>query len=119
MLKNLHHILFLITLLTLSSILLLSNELRQLIFDNTQIDTIGHFIGFFCLTWVLSSLIKLPSGPLTFTLILYSAFSEMAQYYLGFRNGEIKDFVADVIGILLFMLLKWVWVVYGKRLFAK
>ena len=119
MLKNLHHILFFVFLLSITSILSFSNDFRQLIFDNTQIDTIGHCIGFFCLTWVLSSLVKLPSGSLVFALILYSAFSELAQLYLGFRNGEIKDFVADVIGILLFMLLKWVWLVYGKSLFGK
>ena len=119
MLKNLHHILFVLLIVFSTLLLTVSNDLRQIIFDNTQIDTIGHLIGFFCLTWILSSLVKLPSIPLIFSLIVYSALSELGQYYLGFRNGEIKDFVADVMGILLFMLIKWVWLVYVKGLFNR
>ena len=93
-----------------------SSEVRDTVFKNTQVDTIGHCIGFFILTWVLSSLVKLPMQPLIIALIVYAGLSEIGQYYLGFRNGEMKDFVADVIGILLFAFFKWVWLVYGKKL---
>lgn len=113
--KNLHHILFFLTLILVAVALSFSTELREIILENTQIDTIGHCIGFFILTWVLSSFAKLPTQPLVFSLIAYAALSEIGQYYLGFRNGEIKDFVADVIGILLFGFLKWLWLVYGKK----
>jgi len=96
--------------------LFFSNEARNIIFRNTQIDTIGHFIGFFCLAWVLSSFIKLSTPALTFSLVIYAGLSELGQYYLGFRNGEVKDFVADILGISFFLLLKWTWLVYGNKL---
>ncbi len=93
----------------------ISPEIRDTIFKNTQVDTIGHCIGFFILTWILSSFVKLSMTPLVFALIIYAGLSEVGQYYLGFRNGEVKDFVADIVGILLFALLKSVWIVYGKK----
>jgi len=96
--------------------LVFSNEIRSLVFRNTQIDTIGHFIGFFCLTWLLSSFVKLPAPALLLSLVAYAALSEWGQYYLGFRNGEMKDFVADLVGIFTFFALKWVWLVYGRKL---
>ncbi|WP_147301970.1 VanZ family protein [Thalassotalea euphylliae] len=111
--KNLHHILFFLILALTSIAFFFSPELRDIVVSNTQIDTIGHAIGFFVLTWLTSSLFKLPAWPLTIALIGYAALSEVAQYSLGFRNGEFKDFVGDTIGILLFMLLKWLWLVYG------
>lgn len=118
-LKNLHHFLFILTLILIAISLTFSSDIRSMVFRNTQIDTIGHFIGFFCLTWVLSSLIRLPMWPLTIALIFYAALSELGQYYLGFRNGEMKDFIADLFGIFMFVLLKWVWLVYGKKLLKK
>jgi len=118
-LKNLHHFLFFFALLLTAAALSFSPEIRDIIFKNTQVDTIGHCIGFFMLTWVLSSLVRLPLQPLIVALIAYAALSEIGQYYLGFRNGEVKDFVADVIGILLFAFLKWLWLVYGKKLIRR
>lgn len=117
--KNLHHFLFFLTLLLVAIGLTFSGEIRNIVFRNTQVDTIGHFIGFFCLTWVLSSFAKLPSWPLTVSLVAYAALTELGQYYLGYRNGEIKDFVADLTGIFLFILIKWVWLVYGKSRSSK
>jgi len=86
-----------------------------MVLTNTQIDTIGHFISFFCLTWVLCSFIKLPTMSVSFCLVLYALLSELGQYYLGYRNGEVKDFVADVLGVLLFVILKWYAVIYFNR----
>ncbi|MAG75482.1 MAG: hypothetical protein CL811_01870 [Colwelliaceae bacterium] len=113
--KNLHHILFSLILLLVAVIIFIADDFRDVIFQNTQIDTVGHCIGFFILTWLLSSLGKLPTTALVFALITYAALSEIGQYYLGFRNGEFKDFIADVIGILLFVVLKWGWLIYGKK----
>ena len=96
-----------------------SSEIRSIVFKNTQIDTIGHFIGFFCLTWLLSSFVKLPTQALVLALVAYAALTELGQYYLGFRNAEMKDFIADLIGIFLFLLFKWIWVVYGRKLVNK
>ncbi|WP_448212091.1 VanZ family protein [Colwellia sp. MEBiC06753] len=112
--KNLHHILFFLIILLATVTFSFSSELRETISSNTHIDSFGHFIGFFLLSWILSSLLKLPSFPLACALIAYAALSEVGQHYLGFRNGELRDFVADLVGIFTFMLLKWLWLVYGK-----
>jgi VanZ family protein len=80
--------------------------LRHFIFNLGKLDTIGHFISFFCLAIVTNSLLKFPLLPTTLALSFYASLSEIGQYYLGFRNGEFRDFVADVLGILFFVLLK-------------
>jgi VanZ family protein len=113
--KNLHHVFFFLLIVISSSLIFVSDEVRTVVFQFAKIDTIGHFIGFFCLTWLLSSILQLPLVNLTFCLIVYSALTEIGQYYLGFRNGEFRDFVADALGILTFMLIKWVVVVYGRK----
>lgn len=118
--KARHHFTFLILiisagiLLFFSSELLLPTELKKIVFRSPQIDTIGHFIGFFILAWLTHSLIKLTLLETIITLSFYGALSELGQYYLGFRNGEFSDFFADVAGISVFILLKLLYLTYKK-----
>ena len=113
--KNRHHFLFLLIVLLSLCSLIFSNDLRTIIFEQVKIDSIGHFIGFFCLSLLLNSLLKLPLFNTVICLIFYAALSEIGQYYLGFRNGEFRDVVADILGVLLFTLLKWTYVVYWQK----
>lgn len=119
-----HHLTFFILIISLaillffSSELLLPTELKRLVFRSPQIDTIGHFIGFFILAWLIHSLIKLTLLETLITLSFYGALSELGQYYLGFRNGEFSDFFADIAGISLFILLKLLYFSY-KNFFIK
>jgi VanZ family protein len=121
-LKTRHHLTFFILiisaaiLLFFSSELLLPAELKKIVFRSPQIDTIGHFIGFFVLAWLVHSLIKLTLRETLITLSFYGALSELGQYYLGFRNGEFSDFFADVAGISLFILLKLLYLTYKKAM---
>ncbi|MBL4823047.1 MAG: VanZ family protein [Colwellia sp.] len=118
--KTRHHLIFFIViisaaiLLFFSSELLLPTELKKIVFRSPQIDTIGHFIGFFILAWLSHSLIKLTLLEALITLSFYGALSELGQYYLGFRNGEFSDFFADIAGISLFILLKSLYLIYKK-----
>jgi VanZ family protein len=41
--------------------------------------------------------------------------SEVGQYYLGFRNGEFRDIIADVIGILSFAAVQWFYSFYWRK----
>jgi len=113
-----HHLIFFIlilcggSLLFFSSELLLPESIKKLIFRSPQIDTIGHFIGFFILTWVVSSILKLSLISTLFTLSFYAALSELGQYYLGFRNAEFSDFFADIAGISLYLFLKYTYLRY-------
>ena len=113
--KSRHHLLFLLLVILSFTLVFISDDLRNLILTTTGIDSIGHIISFFGLTWILSSFVKLPLMNTAICLVFYGALSELGQYYLGFRNGEFRDFIADIIGILLFVLLKWCSIVYGKR----
>ena len=49
------------------------------------------------------------------TLSFYAALTEIGQYYLGFRNGEFRDFVADVMGIIIFIFLYWLYQICVKK----
>lgn len=113
--KSRQHLLLLLIFIFFAIVVsLLSNDFRAILFRSTRIDSIGHFIGFFLLTWFLNGVVKIPLVQLLFVLFLYAALTEIGQYYLGFRNGEISDFIADVVGICLYAVIKWVKVVYGK-----
>jgi len=112
--KARHHFLFLFAIISLVILLLYSDvllcaEIRKIIFRFPKIDTIGHFITFFSLTWVVHSIIKLPLQVTVITLVFYAALSELGQAYLGFRTGEFTDFLADVVGIVTFALLKYLY----------
>lgn len=117
-----HHLTFFILiisaaiLLFFSSELLLPIELKKVIFRSPQIDTIGHFISFFILAWLIHSLMKLTLLETLITLSFYGALSELGQYYLGFRNGELSDLYADITGVGLFILLKLLYLIYKKVL---
>ena len=113
--KSRHHLLFFLVMILITISIVNFSSLRSLLIEHTKIDSIGHLIGFFFLMWILHSLIKLPLLNSAICVIFYGALSEVGQYYLGFRNGELRDFVADIIGVLLFVLLKWMSMVYGKK----
>lgn len=116
--KAQHHLTFFILILCGASLLFFSSELllpdviKKLIFRSPQIDTIGHFIGFFVLTWLVSSILKISLLSSLFTLSFYAALSELGQYYLGFRNAEFSDFFADIAGISLYLFLKYTYLRY-------
>lgn len=122
--KAQHHLAFFILifcsaiLLFFSSELLLPEAIKRLVFRSPQIDTIGHFIGFFVLTWLVSSILKFSLLSTLFTLSFYAALSELGQYYLGFRNAEFSDFFADIVGISLYIFLKHTYLKY-KSLILK
>lgn len=119
-----HHLVFFMLIITgavllfFSSELLLPEAIKKLIFRSPQIDTIGHFIGFFVLAWIVSSVLKLSILSSLFTLIFYAALSELGQYYLGFRNAEFSDFFADITGISVYLFLKYTYSRY-KTLILK
>ena len=113
--KHRHHYTFLLFVSGIILAISLSSDIRDFFFHHTRIDSIGHFISFFCLTLLLHSFIRLPLFNTMACLTFYAFFSEMGQYYLGYRNGELRDVVADILGICLFVLLKWVYIIYWKK----
>jgi VanZ family protein len=69
-----------------------------------QLDKLGHFLSFFILAWLVTTLLKLPFRVTLPCLIIYGGLTELTQSYLGFRNGELTDFIADSLGVLAFCL---------------
>lgn len=100
-----HLLLLLIALLLFSAIYQFSEQFQKIIFRGTQIDSIGHILSFFILTWVLHNILKLPLFISVITLIFYGVLTELGQLYLGFRNAELNDFYADIFGIVLFIII--------------
>ncbi len=113
--KSRHYLLLVLTLLFSAIIYYAFSDYSEKIYQGTGLDSIGHFIGFFMLTWLLNGLLKVPLFNTTICLTFYAALSEIGQYYLGFRNGEFRDVVADVVGILLFIFFKWCYLVIGNK----
>ena len=92
-----------------------SNNIDSIIERGTKIDSIGHILGFFLLTGILHSVIKLPLINLSICLIIYAGLTELGQLYLGFRNAELCDFIADLVGIALYVGCKWLFIIFGKQ----
>jgi len=111
---NLQLFILLVSSLLLVLFFFIPAELTMSVINKIQLDTIGHIIGFFCLSWILIRLIKLPLVNTVICLYFYSALTEIGQHYLGFRNGEFADVVADIVGVSLFAILQWFLVIYGK-----
>jgi hypothetical protein len=112
--KSRHYYILTISLIALIVILLssnelLTNEIRAFLYRVPKVDTIGHFISFFLLTWLVVVIIRIPMTISVITIILYGAITEVGQYYLGFRSGEFADFLADIVGVTIFIVLKLIY----------
>jgi len=103
-----------IFLLVLMLLFFIPADLKTAVMNKMQIDTVGHIIGFFGLTWILVGILKLPVINTVICLFFYSALTEVSQHYLGFRNGEFADFIADIVGISLFAVCHYSLAVYVK-----
>jgi len=114
------HYYFFITISIISILLLFAHEflpdpLRKRLFQFPEIDTIGHLTSFFILTWVSHSIIKLSLALCMPLLIFYAALTEVGQSFLGYRSGELGDFIADIGGISLFVLAKWLYLRFFRK----
>ena len=112
--KRHHFLLLLIVLLSLIA-LFFSAEVKAVVFKHTRLDSVGHFFGFFCLSFLLNYTLKSPLLVTVLCLIFYAVLSEIGQYYLGFRNGEFRDIIADVIGVISFATLQWLYNFYWRK----
>ena len=113
--KKNQHLLLLFCIIFIALISAFIPGFNQQVIENTKIDTIGHFIGFFLLTWLLTTFIKLPITVAALTLVFYAAATELGQAYLGFRNGEFTDFVADIVGVASFIFILWLNIIIKAR----
>jgi len=122
--KARQHSYFFIAVIIVTVLLLFAHEflpdsLRKRIFHFPEIDTIGHLTSFFILTWVCHSVIKLSLPICIPLLIFYGALTEIGQYFLNYRSGELGDFTADVIGIALFVFAKWLYLSFFQQNISK
>ena len=70
------------------------------------LDKVFHFFSFFILSWLSDFSTKKNYYLLiTFLLIFYGLGIEVAQSYIPSRSSEILDFVADLLGILVYFYL--------------
>jgi len=102
------HLFFSLLFVLFLEILFLSYDVKVQSFLFPKVDSVGHCVGFLFLTWLLNALIKSSTLNLVLCLVLYSALTEIGQHYLGFRNGEFRDFIADTLGIGFFMVIYYI-----------
>ena len=70
------------------------------------IDKLLHFSAFLILTLFMDLSIKRPlpfNKAAVIFLIMYAFFIELVQYFLPYRSAEVFDFVADLLGILVYL----------------
>ena len=87
-------------------IVLYFSGLSDWLLTTVALDKLGHFIGFFFLTWLIYLIANKALLTVGLLLIFYSGLTELGQYTLGFRNGDVGDFIADAIGVVSFVCLQ-------------
>ncbi|WP_185962598.1 VanZ family protein [Thalassomonas sp. M1454] len=102
---NLKSSIFLVLILVCIS-LIITNDGQVITFlsQNNLLDKTGHFIGFFILSWLLNTILKLKITSTLISIIIYAGLTELGQEYLGFRNGQISDFIADILGCVFYFI---------------
>ncbi len=69
------------------------------------LDKTGHFLGFLFLFWLIDSVLRIKLRVTFLGLVIYAAFTELGQYYLSYRTGQVSDFIADVIGCCCYFII--------------
>ena len=77
-------------------------------------DKIGHVGSFFVLAYLTYFAFKPRWYILAVVLAFYAVFIEMVQSQLSYRSASVADFIADMVGILLFYLTQWLYKRYFK-----
>ncbi|MDN3653148.1 VanZ family protein [Thalassotalea ponticola] len=100
LLKTKHRYLTYVGILIITVVLTNADELSLWLTKKLLLDKVGHFISFFLLTWLLDKIISLPRAVLVLSVICYAGFTELCQWYLGFRSPQFYDFIANALGCL-------------------
>ena len=85
---------------------------HQSVSNNVRIDTVSHFIGFLALSFFSLYVLQIRILTTIIVLVIYAAATELGQAYLGFRNAQFSDFIADVLGVTMFALINWAHMVF-------
>jgi len=72
-------------------------------------DKVAHIVLFFGLATTLHFAFAPRVWVAVLVLGIYGAVIEWVQYYIPNRGAEFEDLIADLIGVLLFYGLRWLW----------
>ena len=105
--RRIYQALFIIIIIACS--LLFFKEVKSSVSSITHIDKLAHFGVFFILTGFLKRAFKAPIWLYIVILAAYGAGVEYVQGMIPHRQASFADFVADVAGILTYLLISAVW----------
>lgn len=80
-----------------------------------HIDKVAHFGVFFVLTAILSKALKAPIWFYVCVLGIYGAGVELVQGTLPHRQASFADFIADVAGIIAYLVIYHFWQQRGTK----
>ena len=96
----------LVTFITLLALAIIYPNDFKPVFRLPEIDLIGHYFGFLLLAAFVQLQLRLRLLTCVIGMSCYAGITELVQAYLGFRNGAWDDFIADLLGIASFGLIK-------------
>lgn len=105
--RRIYQALFIIIIIACS--LLFFKEVKSSVSSITHIDKLAHFGVFFILTGFLKRAFRAPIWLYIVILAAYGAGVEYVQGMIPHRQASFADFVADVAGILSYLLISAVW----------
>lgn len=77
-------------------------------------DKISHLSAFFVLTWLLRHAMQVKVWQQIVILMSFGLFIELVQSNLPSRSASYLDLLADLLGVLLFLLFEWCYQGYLK-----
>lgn len=105
--RRIYQALFIVFIIACS--LLFFKEVKSSLVSISHIDKVAHFAVFFVLTGFLKRAVKAPFWLYIVILAAYGAGVEYVQGMLPHRQASFADFVADVAGILSYLIISAIW----------
>lgn len=105
--RRIYQALFLVIIVVCS--LLFFKEVKSTVSSITHIDKLAHFAVFFVLTGFLKRAFKAPFWLYILILASYGAGVEYVQGMIPHREASFADFVADVAGIVSYLIISHFW----------
>lgn len=74
-----------------------------------NLDKVGHIGSFFMLSWLAYLAYRPRWYWIVLELAFYGIMIEFIQSFLPYRSADVKDFMADMVGVALFYLVLGIW----------
>jgi VanZ family protein len=71
----------------------------------TESDKVNHILAFIVFTFLISQSFKISNFKIIISGLIFGIYIELIQYFIPYRSSDIRDIMADILGVLLALIL--------------